>query len=320
MNYLLNPGLLRAGWESVLLYPLLLSLADDDGFIDSDYIDPDYLSSITKAPVEVTTAGITGLLDGFLLGENGGFRVAPLSRTHARGHADASASRVLKDEGLQGARGRSPARVSAPARTRGNDAPMCAYLRETWGELVDRGKPLASWAQAQEDAHPQLDLLAEAKKARAWEMSQKKKKTSIRRFLANWFNRAAGYDKEVILRAEGGPKHWSGLNRRDRDKAVSEGHHEHSMLIDGVSVVRDLRDDMFILSGQDMTDTTLPFRGVLYGIVLNRLENNGDPHDPDPMKAALKSESARSESDRALFWAVGQIVTDARYELGLLPV
>jgi hypothetical protein len=317
MSYLIHPRLVSAGWESLLLYPVLLSLADDDGYLDEQFVDPVYLNSVTKVPVSVVAAGIAGLTDYFIQGATDGVRLLPLSRGHARGGADSGASQALEAEGPQGAGARS----DAPASTRPREeSELCEWLRSTWGDLVDRGKALETWAQAQEDAHPQLDLLAEAKKARAWEMSQKKKKTSIRRFLANWFNRAAGYDKEVKIRAEGGERHWSGLARRDRDKAISEGHHEHSMLIEGVSVVRDLRDDMFLLSGQDMTNKALPFRDILAVVVTDKLENNGDPYDPDPMKEALKKESARAESDRAFTWAIDQIVTDARYELGLLPV
>jgi hypothetical protein len=200
------------------------------------------------------------------------------------------------------------------------DDEIGAYLAEKWGDLATRGRPLEDWVQVQREAHPTMDFLAESKKAYAWESTQRKRKTAIRRFLGNWYNRADGYEKEAEIRATGGTKHWSGLTARDRDKAITQGHWEHSVLVSGISVIRDLRDDMFVLSGQDMTREELPFRKVLSSSIKKKLEGSGDPYEPEPLEEGLKKKGARPEGSRALQWAIDQIVTDVRYELGLLPV
>jgi hypothetical protein len=303
-SYLTHPKIVGAAWEGVLMYPVLWLLSDD-GRIERESLDPIYLSAITRVPVGVVSAGITALTGCGVLNEE------TITACFSRVRACEGAPRAVEAVGLQGA----GARPGAHAREG-----LEEYLAAQWGKLIDRGKPLAEWIVVQQAAHPEMDLLAEAKKARAWEMSQKKPKSAIRRFLAGWFNRAAGYKEETKIRAEGGVKHWSGMNKRERDKAVQENRHEHSMVVDGISITRDLRDDMFVLSGQDMTTEKLPFRGALSAVVRGKLNGNGDPYDPDPLKQVLKDGFARAESDRALTWAVDQIVTDVRYELGLLPV
>ena len=198
------------------------------------------------------------------------------------------------------------------------------YLVETWGDLVSRGKPLSEWVAGQADAHPEMDLLGEAKKAPAWDLGQKKSKTSIRRFLGNWFNRAEGFKEEGELRAkiqaEGGLAHWSGLNKRDRDAAIRSGHHDHFTLVNKVSLIRDLRDEMFVLSGQDLTHTDLPYKVEVKAAIQSRLEASEDPHQPEPIVDLLKNMGARPESSRALQWAMDQLVTAVRYDMGLLPV
>ena len=212
-------------------------------------------------------------------------------------------------------------RMTGPsARVGAEISELGSYLVETWGDLAERGKPLNEWVDLQTAAHPSMDLVAESKKARAWEMGQKRQKTSVRRFLGNWFNRAEGFEKEVEIRATGGPKHWSGLGPKEKDRAVAEGHWEHSQLIEGISVIRDLRDDMFVLSGQDMVNADLPFKATLSTLIKEKLEGSGDPYEPESLREKLMEQGARAESGRALQWAIDQIVTDVRYELGLLPV
>jgi len=314
-SYLTHPKIVGAAWEGVLLYPVLWLLSDA-GRIERDSLDPLYLSAVTRVPVGVVSAGLTALTERGVLDGEALLACFPLTCVHAppparTGRVPAAASVERGTEGSVNV----PAPVGAPAHEG-----LEQYLAAQWGDLIARGKPLAGWISVQQDAHPEMDLLAEAKKARAWELSQKKPKSAIRRFLAGWFNRASGYKEETKIRAEGGVKHWSGMNKRERDKAVQENRHEHSMVVDGISITRDLRDDMFVLSGQDMTTEKLPFRGALSAVVRGKLNGNGDPYDPDPLKQVLKDGFARAESDRALTWAVDQIVTDVRYELGLLPV
>ena len=59
-SYLTHPGLVRAGWEGLVLYPILCALSDDLA-LGRDVVDPVYLSVVTRIPVSVLTEGITSL-------------------------------------------------------------------------------------------------------------------------------------------------------------------------------------------------------------------------------------------------------------------
>ena len=317
---LYHPKLIKAGWESLLLYPLLAELADENDLIESDWLDPVFLNSMTPVPVDVLTSGIAGLT-GVLLhpAEGGHYRLAHAggrARIREGGHNARSSERAIVGS-------EASANAYAPERPHAHEASFEEYVNKQWGELINRGKPLHEWITLQQDAHPTMDLLAEAKKARAWELSQKKPKRSIRRFLANWFSRAENFSKEVEIRAEGGVKHWSGLNKRERDNAIRSGSRERCFTVNGCSVNRDLDDNLFVLSGQDICNPSLPWREFVAAAIKRALEGSGDPYDQDEVKAALGNyakEPARAENDRALTWAIDQIVTDVRYELGILPV
>jgi hypothetical protein len=309
-SYLTHPGIVAAGWEGCLLYPVLW-LHAEDGRLDESALAPAYLSVITRAPEGVCATGMKGLEDVGLIVVSHGVATIKACFSSRGGASRTRNAGTEKVEASLGASVRTPALAYEGLEE---------YLVAQWGELVSRGKPVSGWIAVQQDAHPGLDLLAESKKARAWELSQKKSKSAIRRFLASWFNRASGFKEETKIRAAGGADHWSGLDARDRDRALQEGRSEFSVLVGGASITRDLRDDMFVLSGQDLTSDKLPYRGLLSTIIRSQLNGNGDPYDPEPFRAALTKSEARAESNRALTWAVDQIVTDVRYELGLLPV
>ncbi len=325
MNYLSLPGLVRACWQSVAVYPVVESVSRSDGYVPAEYADPLYIHSISRLPVEVVSRGLSGLQETMLLRptEGGWF----LTRPHdppARVGAPSP-----PDPGAHNARGGGPALVcteGADPADRRTPAITHArgefedYLERTWGDLVTRGKPLETWAAVQQEAHPTMDLLAEAKKARAWEMGQKKQKTSIRRFLGNWFNRAESFEKETVIRATADQGHWSGMSRRAKTDAVNAGRSEVAVVVNGVSINRSLKDDLFILSGQNMTNGNLQYRERLVKLIKQRFETSSDPHDPAPLLEALRELGAKPESDRAMQWAIGQLVTDVRYDLGLLPV
>ena len=310
-SYLTHPKIVRSSWEGVVLYPLLVLLSDGMK-LSLDDVDPVYISAITRIPVRVVTDGISSLGAVGVLSEDGDtFLLTECSSlTYAGGHGSVPAP--FPPEGGKHAGGGEGGG--------GGGRGIEAYLLDTWGGLVSRGKSLENWVKSQEEAHPNLDLLTEAKKARAWEESQPKRKTAIRRFLSNWFNRAEGFKEEVLIRAEGGPRHWSGLGRRDRDTALKEGRHEHTVMVEGISLIRDLRDDMFVLSGQDFLRSTLPYRDRVKAIVRASLEASEDPHAPGEVVKMLKEMGARPEAPRALQWAMDQLVTDVRYDMGLLPV
>ena len=320
---LYHPKLVKAGWESLLLYPLLAELADENDMIDEDWLDPVFLNSMTRVPVEVLTSGIAGLTGVFLHPtDDGPYRLAHAggrARTREGGHnARSSAPAIVGGEASANA-----CASERPHAHEANDDTFEENVNRQWGELINRGKPLHQWIALQQDAHPSMDLLAEAKKARAWELSQKKPKRSIRRFLANWFSRAENFSKEIEIRAEGGVKHWSGLNKRERDNAIRSGSRERCFTVNGCSVNRDLEDNLFVLSWQDICNPDLPWRRFVAAAIRSALEGSGDPYDQGEVKAALQNyanEPARAENDRALTWAIDQIVTDVRYELGILPV
>ena len=324
-----HPKLVKAGWEGLLLYPLLRELSDEDGKIEEEWLDPVYLNAVTRVPVEILTSGIAGLTGLFLhpLGD-GLYGLAPAlgsAPSRGGGRIQASGSAHNTQAHMRALEGSVASdRAGTDERPHAHeDGEIDKYLNKQWGELINRGKPLHEWVALQQDAHPSMDLLAEAKKARAWELRQKKPKRSIRRFLANWFSRAEGFSREIEIRAEGGVKHWSGMNKRERDKAISSGGSERCVTINGCSVNRDLSDNLFVLSGQDICNPSLPWREFVAAAIKRALEGSGDPYDQDEVKAALGNyakEPARAENDRALTWAIDQIVTDVRYELGMLPV
>jgi hypothetical protein len=312
-SYLTHPKIVRCSWEGVVLYPILVVLSEEMK-LTHDTIDPMYLSVVTRIPVSVVTDGVSALGAVGVLSEDDDCFVLTECSSHGRVGERACPAHALPPGGGEEAHARPPASVHP------REGSLEAYLIDTWGSLVTRGKSLEKWVMSQEAAHPQLDLLTEAKKARAWEESQPKRKTAIRRFLANWFNRAEGFKEEILIRAEGGSRHWSGLSKRDRELALREGRHEHTVMVGGISLIRDLRDDMFVLSGQDLLRAHLPYRDKVKELVQFRLESSEDPHAPEAVVRMLKEMDARPEAPRALQWAMDQLVTDVRYDMGLLPV
>lgn len=319
-SYLTHPRIVRSSWEGVALYPILEALSEEMK-LTPDTVDPLYLSAVTRIPVSVVTDGVSALGAVGVLSEEGDYFVLTECSSHAHVGERACPAHALPPGGGEDAQ--ALVRASVDGREGGQEWPwrsLEAYLIDTWGSLVTRGKSLEKWVMSQEEAHPQLDLLTEAKKARAWEESQPKRKTAIRRFLANWFNRAEGFKEEILIRAEGGSRHWSGLSKRDRELALREGRHEHTVMVGGISLIRDLRDDMFVLSGQDLLRAHLPYRDKVKELVQSRLESSEDPHAPEAVVRMLKEMDARPEAPRALQWAMDQLVTDVRYDMGLLPV
>ena len=69
--------------------------------------------------------------------------------------------------------------------------PLSVYVLEVWSDRkLGKLATLDAWAARQQDACPGLDLVAEAKRAAAWEDSNPgKRKRDIRRFLGSWFSR-----------------------------------------------------------------------------------------------------------------------------------
>ena len=76
-------------------------------------------------------------------------------------------------------------RLKAPT---GDD--VLDYLLTQWGPLLGSHKTLPKWLASAKEAYPGPALLAEAKRAAAWEMSRPaNKKKQVRAFLTRWWGR-----------------------------------------------------------------------------------------------------------------------------------
>lgn len=181
------------------------------------------------------------------------------------------------------------------------------YLETTWDSRVNSGSTsLGEWISIQEEAHPELDLLAEAKKARAYEASKGTNYKAVRRMLSGWFNRAEGYKEER------NSTHWSGLTNREREQEITAGHTSHRSNVNGVSLWRDLRDDNYVLSAQDILNPKLPFLKLVKAGVDAAIAGNEDPYDHEAHIKALKKKSARAENPQNLTFAIDQIAAEAK--------
>ena len=194
---------------------------------------------------------------------------------------------------------------SVPTGSEHNE--LCAYARHTWGDRVEKGKrSLEQWVGAQEEAHPNLDLLVEAKKARAHEVSKDTDYKAIRRMLSGWFNRAEGYKEER------NSTHWSGLNKREREQEVAAGNTSYRSNINGVSLWRDIRDGIYTLSAQDILNPALPYYESIKASVDSAVGANEDPYDHEAHVKALLKHDARPENTQNLTFAIDQIVSSVR--------
>lgn len=85
-----------------------------------------------------------------------------------------------------------------PALTVPTGDDLIDYLLTEWKGKLGKLGSLEAWSRAASDAHPGVDLLAEAKKARAWELANPAKtKRSVRPFLTRWWGRAQDSGKGV---------------------------------------------------------------------------------------------------------------------------
>ena len=75
--------------------------------------------------------------------------------------------------------------------SRGSRGGLEEFVRSTWPKLTGSPESFEGWLEASAEAYPDVDLLGEARKARAWEQSNPgRKKKQIRRFLGSWWSRA----------------------------------------------------------------------------------------------------------------------------------
>ncbi|MAH51329.1 hypothetical protein CMI37_36270 [Candidatus Pacearchaeota archaeon] len=203
--------------------------------------------------------------------------------------------------------------LSCPSRVRGSggegssEDSLSQYMRATWGDkcLLNK-KPLEDWVAAQNDLHPNLDLLVEAKKARAYEESKGKYYKNARLGLNRWFNNAEKF------KAENSTDHWSGLNKSAREQEIAAGNTSYRSNVNGVSLWRDLRDDGYVLSAQDVLNPELPYMEAVRAAAEAAVGESGDPYDHEQHVKALVSLGARAENSQNLTFAIDQIVAELK--------
>jgi hypothetical protein len=70
------------------------------------------------------------------------------------------------------------------------EGPVAEFLMETWPGRLGKLSTLGHWIEQSRRAFPAVDLLSEARRASAWELSQpSRKKTQVRAFLTRWWSR-----------------------------------------------------------------------------------------------------------------------------------
>ena len=85
------------------------------------------------------------------------------------------------------------------------------FLLTTWGGLLGKHETLAKWVGSSRGAYPGIDLLAEARRAHAWEEANpQRKKKQVRSFLSRWWTKAQ----------DSGRAHTT-TNREDPDGAAA---------------------------------------------------------------------------------------------------
>jgi hypothetical protein len=191
-------------------------------------------------------------------------------------------------------------------------------LRSTW-ESAKLGKT-DDWVAYVCGVYPELDLVHEAKSAKAWELANPSKtKQNVKRYLNNWFKRA--HDKATKRNIDSGTGHWSNLSRNERRLNMVEGREmfdtKHAS---GVMLSRSLKDDLYVLCVDDLMDGRLPFRKEITALQIERLRRHEDVHDHTKVVALLKHLGARADSTRTLTKIIDETSIDAREREGLLPV
>ena len=327
---LVEPKVFACGWEAVALWPWLCDLGEE---FDEGWLDPAWLSRSLGMPPEIITKGVQSLLGAELVVcsagvcvvprvyaiQQGPFRgrrswarpIPPVTDAHNAGTDAPAHDAPTHDADVPGHA--HNARPGAPPR----EGDLLNYLTETW-ENGKLGK-LDEWIEKVCEAYPDMDLVGEARSARAWETANDKRtKKNIKRFLDNWFRRAWANRRQQNI--DVGTGHWSNLSRNERRRLINEGRveweHQHPC---GVGLTRNLKDDLYILSSQDLMDERLPYRDALVEFLRGRLKANEDVHDPDKVVLLLRDMGARAETTRVLSWVMDTLSVDARQLEGLLP-
>jgi hypothetical protein len=69
--------------------------------------------------------------------------------------------------------------------------PLVDYLVDEWSGLLGSHSTLGKWVETSREAYPGVELLAQARQARAWELGNpSRKKKAVRAFLTRWWGRA----------------------------------------------------------------------------------------------------------------------------------
>ena len=111
-----------------------------------------------------------------------GIRITDLRNTDKDSSNEESCSGRRRGDGAA----EPPERLEVPT---GDE--LLDFLLDSWGGLLGKHATLARWILTSREAYPGVDLLAEARRASAWEQSNPaKKKKQVRAFLSRWWGRA----------------------------------------------------------------------------------------------------------------------------------
>ena len=257
-NYYLDRDLRKAGPDARLVWPIILCVFKANGgeAVASD-LDPEALADIVGGSPDLWAAGIGRLQEVGLIveGERGGWtarswtKFQPDSRKNSRARPAASQDvpgTERESQGVPGTQrdtvartvtvtetenkkteasplGRGPAKavpVQAQASLFGG-RPELVDLLTLWPGKLGKADDLAAWFDACSSACPGVDLMAEARKARAWEASNPSKaKTAVRRFLSAWWSRAQDAPRPNAPRQQGA---WGQPGNTMSDWTVGDG-------------------------------------------------------------------------------------------------
>jgi hypothetical protein len=100
------------------------------------------------------------------------------------------------------------------------DVQIMEFLESQWSERspgLGNRETLDDWIRLQAEANPGVDLIAEARRAAAWEASNPtRRKRDIRRFLGGWFGRAQDRPGNGRPRQQDGPASVINIEERVR--------------------------------------------------------------------------------------------------------
>ena len=100
---------------------------------------------------------------------------------------------------------------------------IAGYIASHWGRRAGDPQTLADWVGVAKETFPDVDLLAESRKAAMWEADRpSRQKKIVRRFLTNWWGRAQqSADKSSAPVVCLDSVRWLKVNNRVPEKKLS---------------------------------------------------------------------------------------------------